>query len=115
MPAKRKDGPAYNCEENAIRLILGVPHPSKEYLAELRPVWRCCGPALLAEWMNSRKHPGERPFAWWLFSAPCKRDYREHPNAWDFLNAHDLMEPWEYGGVNAMWRGWFGDDYFESE
>jgi hypothetical protein len=113
MPTKRKTAPAYDCEKYHFAMMLGVPHPSKEMLAELKPIWKQCGPGIMAAWMEDRENPGERPFAWWQFDTLEKRDPEKFPNQWDFLAEHSLLEPWERVAVDAQWMKWFGEKYWE--
>ena len=103
----------YDCEAYTFALCIGVPHPSRDFLERIKPIWKCCGPSLMADWTDSKKHPGQRPFAWWHFDAPGKRDFDQHPNQWDALNDWGLLEDWEIDAINAQWREWFGDDYYE--
>lgn len=115
MPTKRKSAPDYNCEDYYFPMMLGVAHPSKQYLDELRPVWKACGPAIMREWMEGRQYFGSRPFAWWHFNAPGVRNFDDHTNEWDALDEWGILEPWERVAVDEQWRQWFGRNYFEAD
>lgn len=66
-------------------------------------------------WMADRGNAGRRPFAWWQFDAPARRDPEIFPNEHDALNAWGVLASWEYEKINEQWREWFGDDYYEAE
>jgi hypothetical protein len=115
MPTKRKNAPDINCEDYYFPMMLGVAHPSKQYLDELHPVWKACGREIMRQWMEEKQNAGSRPFAWWHFDAPGKRNFDDHPNQWDALHEWNLLEPWEYEAIDKQWQTWFGETYYENK
>jgi len=61
----------------------------------VRELWAEHGAALLARWIA--EHPGERPWAWWIATAPSPRQCLTDPG-------HHVREPAAWPGLAYMWR-----------
>lgn len=71
----------------------GYPDSDPTALERMRADWQRHRDELLAEWIASR--PGERPFVWWLFDAPTRRetiDGSVHP--FDRPERQERCETW---------------------
>jgi hypothetical protein len=64
---------------------------------DLRDVWRREGAALTDEWV--REHPGSRPYAWWLWSAPDHHANGEDESEARTLRRIKALRPGELGRI----------------
>lgn len=62
-------------------------------MKQMRQDWETHREEMLAKWIA--EHPGSRPFAWWLFDAPTRRETSDgsvHP--FDRPERRELCEKW---------------------
>ena len=71
----------------------GYPESDPAAMKRMRADWQRHRDELLPEWIAL--HPGSRPWAWWAFDAPARRetsDGSDHP--FDRLERRELCEKW---------------------
>lgn len=88
----------------------GVPYRMRGGLGpdEVLAVWQQIREGLLAEW--AARHPGTRPWAWWLFDNPHGRPWREvlDERRAEWRAAHPLLVEL-YPNIQPEGRWLYGD------
>lgn len=102
MPVrKRKDRRRSAVPPWAVEMDLDIGWLSDRNDEEIRAAWEQYGAYMLAE--NAEHHPGQRPYAWWIFDkevpAPDIHDQADALFDMGEMDAHEIER------VRMTWRG----------